>query len=53
MQIWLQGFAYKVSMDWTVFALAGGLALIIAFITMSFQTIRAGTHSPVDALRNE
>jgi putative ABC transport system permease protein len=53
MQTWLQGFAYKVSIDWTVFALAGGLALTIAFITMSFQTIRAGTHNPVDALRNE
>jgi putative ABC transport system permease protein len=53
MQTWLQGFAYKVSMDWTVFALAGGLALTIAFITMSFQTIRAGTNNPVDALRNE
>jgi ABC-type antimicrobial peptide transport system permease subunit len=33
--------------------LAGGLALTIAFITMSFQTIRAGTNNPVDALRNE
>lgn len=53
MQTWLQGFAYKVSMDWTVFALAGGMALVIAFITMSFQTLRAGTHNPVDALRNE
>ena len=53
MQTWLQGFEYKVPMDWTVFALAGGLALVIAFITMSFQTIRAGTHNPVDALRNE
>lgn len=53
MQTWLQGFEYKVSMDWTVFTLAGGLALIIAFLTMSFQTIRAGTHNPVDALRNE
>ena len=53
MQTWLQGFAYKVSIDWTVFAVAGSLALIIAFITMSFQTIRAGTNNPVDALRNE
>jgi hypothetical protein len=52
-QLWLQGFAYKVSMDWTVFALAGGLALIIAFITVSFQTVTAGTSNPVDALRNE
>lgn len=53
MQTWLQGFAYKVSMDWTVFALAGGLALVIAFVTMSFQTIRAGMNNPVDALRTE
>jgi putative ABC transport system permease protein len=53
MQTWLQAFAYRVSMDWTVFALAGGLALIIAFITMSLQTVKAGMNNPVDALRNE
>jgi putative ABC transport system permease protein len=52
-QLWLQSFAYKVSVDWTVFALAGGLALVIAFITVSFQTVSAGTNNPVDALRNE
>jgi hypothetical protein len=53
MQTWLRGFAYKVPIDWTVFALAGILALVVAFVTMSFQTIRAGRHNPVDALRNE
>ena len=53
MQRWLEGFAYRVSMDWTVFALAGSMALIIAFITMSFQTVKAGMNNPVDALRSE
>jgi putative ABC transport system permease protein len=53
MQAWLQAFAYRVSMDWTVFGLAGASALIIAFITMSFQTVKAGMNNPVDALRSE
>jgi len=53
MHRWLDGFAYHVTMDWSVFVLAGSLALIIAFITMSFQTVRAGMNNPVDALRSE
>lgn len=53
MQTWLQGFAYRISMDWTVFTTAGALAVVIAFATMSFQTIKAGMSNPVDALRSE
>lgn len=53
MQTWLQAFAYRVTMDWTVFGLAGASALIIAFMTMSFQTVKAGMNNPVDALRSE
>ena len=53
MQTWLQGFAYRISMDWTVFTTAGAIAFVIAFVTMSFQTIKAGMNNPVDALRSE
>jgi putative ABC transport system permease protein len=50
---WLQGFAYHIDIRWTVFALAAFLTIIIAFATMSFQTIRAAIANPVDSLRYE
>ncbi len=50
---WLQGFAYRVGIGWKVFALAGVLALMIAFITVSFQAIRAAVANPVKSLRTE
>jgi putative ABC transport system permease protein len=53
MSKWLQGFAYRVEMSWWVFALAGGLTMLIAFLTVSWQAIRAATANPVEALRYE
>jgi putative ABC transport system permease protein len=53
MQKWLQGFAYRIDMGWWVFALAGGLALIIALLTVSTQAIKAALANPVDSLRYE
>ncbi|MEA1786511.1 ABC transporter permease [Arenibacter sp. GZD96] len=53
MNKWLEGFAYKTSMSWWVFALAGISALTIALITVSWQSFRAATANPVDALRDE
>ena len=50
---WLEGFAYRVTMPWWIFALAGSLALLIALITVSFQSIKAALANPVDSLRNE
>ena len=50
---WLEGFAYRVAMPWWVFALAGSLALLIALVTVSFQSIKAALANPVDSLRNE
>jgi putative ABC transport system permease protein len=50
---WLQDFAYKISIGWSVFALAGGLAILIAFITISFQAIKAAVANPVNSLRSE
>ncbi len=53
MQKWLQNFAYKTSLSWWIFALAGLLALGIALLTVSWQSWRAATRNPVEALRNE
>ncbi|WP_419701395.1 FtsX-like permease family protein [Mucilaginibacter sp. NFX135] len=53
MSKWLQDFAYRITIDWWVFALAGVMALIIAFTTVSFQAIKAALANPVDSLRSE
>ncbi len=53
MNKWLQNFAYHIDIQWWVFVLAGGIALVIAFFTVSWQAIRAATANPVEALRYE
>jgi putative ABC transport system permease protein len=53
MNKWLQDFAYRIEISWWVFALAGGLALLIALLTVSFQAIKAALANPVDSLRYE
>lgn len=53
MSKWLQDFAYRIDIKWWVFALAGGLAVIIAFVTISFQSVKAAFANPVKSLRSE
>ncbi|SFQ10691.1 ABC transporter permease [Parafilimonas terrae] len=53
MDKWLQDFAYKINIGWSVFAVAGLLAVIIAIITISFQSIKAALANPVKSLRTE
>lgn len=53
MSRWLQGFAYRVSLDAWTFLLGGALALVVALATVSYQTFRAATANPVEALRYE
>jgi len=53
MSKWLEGFAYKVSIGWTVFAGAGFVALAIALVTVSFESIKSAMGNPVDSLRSE
>lgn len=53
MQKWLQDYAYKIQIEWWIFALAGTLALFIALVTISYQSIKAALANPVDSLRNE
>ncbi len=50
---WLGNFAYKTELSWWIFALAGVLALGIALLTVSWQSWRAATRNPVEALRYE
>lgn len=50
---WLEDFAYRVTISWWVFAIAGTSALAIALITVSFQAIKAALANPVAALRSE
>ncbi|WP_373511600.1 ABC transporter permease [Persicitalea sp.] len=53
MNEWLQDFAYKIDIEWWVFALAGGLAVGIALLTVSFQSVKAALMNPVKSLRSE
>lgn len=53
MSQWLETFAYKTELSWWIFITAGLLALAIALITVSWQSWRAATRNPVEALRYE
>jgi putative ABC transport system permease protein len=53
MNRWLQDFAYKIELSWWIFALAGIIAFLIALITVSWLTIKAGRRNPVESLRYE
>jgi putative ABC transport system permease protein len=53
MHRWLQDFAYRISIEWWVFASAMIVALLIALVTISFQAIKAAVANPVSSLRSE
>lgn len=53
MHNWLQDFAYRINMPWWVFIVAGVIAAMIAFVTISFQAIKAALANPVKSLRTE
>ncbi len=53
MGTWLQDFMYRISVQWWVFILAGGISILIAILTVSFQAIKAATANPVKSLRTE
>lgn len=53
MNKWLEDFAYRITIRWWMFALAGLLAILIAMATISYQAIKAAVANPVNALRNE
>ncbi len=51
MSKWLQGFAYSVGFGWLVFIYAAGVALIVAFATVSYHSLKAATTNPVNSLK--
>ena len=53
MNNWLEDFPYRVAISWWVFAIAALTKLVVALITLSFQSIRAATTNPVKSLRTE
>jgi putative ABC transport system permease protein len=53
MNRWLQGYAYRTSIGIGIFILAGGLGLLIALLSVGYQTLRAAKANPVDSLRYE
>ena len=53
MNNWLQDFAYHINISWWIFVLAGGVAVSIAVLTISFQAIKAAIRNPVKSLRSE
>jgi len=53
MNQWLRNFAYKTELSWWIFALAGIMAMIIALLTVSWQSWRAATRNPAETLRYE
>ena len=53
MNNWLQGFAYRINIEWWMFAAAGMAALFITIVTVSFQSVKAALSNPVEALKYE
>jgi len=53
MHKWLEGFAYRITISWWMFAVAGLAAIVTAVVTVSYHAIKAGTANPVDSLRSE
>jgi putative ABC transport system permease protein len=53
MHKWLQGFAYHTPLQWWVFVLSGGLIILIALVTVSFEAVKAALVNPIKSLRSE
>ncbi|MBG9377557.1 ABC transporter permease [Panacibacter sp. DH6] len=53
MNNWLQGFAYKISLDWQIFAGAAFATIAVALVTVSYQSIKAAVGNPVKSLKTE
>jgi len=53
MSEWLNNFEFRIDIQWQVFLFAGILAMLIAFLTVSYQAIRAALANPIKALKSE
>src|SRR5579863_9031155 len=50
---WLNNYPYRISLDWPLFAGAGGLVIALALLTVSFQAVKAALGNPIHSLRSE
>jgi ABC-type antimicrobial peptide transport system permease subunit len=53
MDKWLADFAYRIQISWWIFAAAGALAVLIAFLTVGYQSVKAALMNPVKSLKTE
>ena len=53
MNKWLEAFAYRIDIEWNIFAIAGVFTLLTALLTVSYQAIKAAVANPVKSLRTE
>ena len=53
MDSWLQGFAYRIDISWWMFIVSGVLAIFIALITVSYQSMRTAMDNPINSLKEE
>ena len=53
MNLYLQDFAYRITINWWIFALAGCTAIVVAFLTVGYQSVKAALANPVESLRSE
>ena len=53
MNQWLQDFAYRITISWWIFALGGIASIIIALVSVSYQSVKAALMNPVKSLRTE
>ena len=53
MKTWLSDFAYRIDIQWWIFVLAGSMAILVAFLTVGYQSMKAALANPVKSLRNE
>lgn len=53
MHMWLNGYTYRIQIEWWVFGMVGALSLLIALLTVSFQALKAACMNPVKSLRTE
>ncbi|MEZ4903226.1 MAG: FtsX-like permease family protein [Spirosomataceae bacterium] len=53
MSQWLQDFAFRIAIEWWIFVASGILALMIAFLTIGYQSIKAALMNPVKSLKSE
>lgn len=53
MNSWLANYAYKISISWWIFVMAGGIAIVIALLTVGYQSVKAAIMNPVKSLRSD